>query len=134
MTCDPDEFEANHFALRQNLYGRSTELFIAITMYNEDEVLFCRTLYGVMKNISHLCSRRASMTWGPDSWKKVSGAETHRSDELLTMELGGCMHHCRWPEERPSSGAGLFGCFGSISGRWYVLISLLRLFSRLVGS
>lgn len=71
VTCDPDEFEANHFSLRQNLYGRSTELFIAITMYNEDEVLFCRTLYGVMKNISHLCSRRASMTWGPDSWKKV---------------------------------------------------------------
>ncbi|KAH7339466.1 chitin synthase-domain-containing protein [Rhizoctonia solani] len=71
VTCDPDDFEANQFSLRQNLYGRSTELFIAITMYNEDEVLFCRTLYGVMKNISHLCSRRASMTWGPDSWKKV---------------------------------------------------------------
>ncbi|QRV79426.1 chitin synthase [Ceratobasidium sp. AG-Ba] len=71
VTCDPDDFEANHFSLRQNLYGRSTELFIAITMYNEDEILFCRTLYGVMKNISHLCSRRASMTWGPDSWKKV---------------------------------------------------------------
>ncbi|KEP53418.1 chitin synthase [Rhizoctonia solani 123E] len=71
VTCDPDDFEANQFSLRQNLYGRSTELFIVITMYNEDEVLFCRTLYGVMKNISHLCSRRASMTWGPDSWKKV---------------------------------------------------------------
>ncbi|CAE6435399.1 unnamed protein product [Rhizoctonia solani] len=71
VTCDPDDFEANQFSLRQNLYGRSTELFIAITMYNEDEVLFCRTLYGVMKNISHLCSRRASMTWGADSWKKV---------------------------------------------------------------
>ncbi|CAE7226150.1 unnamed protein product [Rhizoctonia solani] len=71
VTCDPDDFEANQFSLRQNLYGRSTELFIVITMYNEDEILFCRTLYGVMKNISHLCSRRASMTWGPDSWKKV---------------------------------------------------------------
>ncbi|KAG8735989.1 hypothetical protein FRC10_009939 [Ceratobasidium sp. 414] len=71
VTCDPDDFEANHFSLRQNLYGRTTELFIAITMYNEDEVLFCRTLYGVMKNIAHLCSRRASMTWGPDAWKKA---------------------------------------------------------------
>ncbi|CEL61047.1 chitin synthase [Rhizoctonia solani AG-1 IB] len=71
VTCDPDDFESNQYSLRQNLYGRSTELFIAVTMYNEDEVLFCRTLYGVMKNISHLCSRRSSMTWGPDSWKKV---------------------------------------------------------------
>ncbi|KAG9127518.1 hypothetical protein FRC07_012805 [Ceratobasidium sp. 392] len=71
VTCDPDDFESSHFSLRQNLYGRTTELFIAITMYNEDEVLFCRTLYGVMKNIAHLCSRQASMTWGADSWKKV---------------------------------------------------------------
>ncbi|KAG8694636.1 Chitin synthase, class 3 [Ceratobasidium sp. 394] len=71
VTCDPDDFEASHFSLRQNLYGRTTELLIGITMYNEDEVLFCRTLYGVMKNIAHLCSRRASMTWGPDAWKKV---------------------------------------------------------------
>lgn len=40
-------------------------------MYNEDEVLFCRTLHGVMKNIAHLCSRNKSRTWGPDGWKKV---------------------------------------------------------------
>ncbi|THH21774.1 hypothetical protein EUX98_g8282 [Antrodiella citrinella] len=71
VTCDPDEFEKNGFCLRQNESGRSTELFIVITMYNEDEVLLCRTLYGVMRNISHLCSRKVSRTWGPDSWKKV---------------------------------------------------------------
>lgn len=34
-------------------------------------MLFCRTLYGVMRNISHLCTRKHSRTWGPDSWKKV---------------------------------------------------------------
>ena len=34
-------------------------------------MLFCRTLYGVMRNISHLCTRKNSRTWGPDSWKKV---------------------------------------------------------------
>lgn len=34
VTCDPDEFEKNGFFLRQNEYGRSTELFIVITMYN----------------------------------------------------------------------------------------------------
>ncbi|KAI0071473.1 glycosyltransferase family 2 protein [Panus rudis PR-1116 ss-1] len=71
VTCDPDDFEKKGYFLRQNEYGRSTELFIVITMYNEDEVLFCRTLYGVMRNISHLCSRKGSRTWGPDSWQKV---------------------------------------------------------------
>jgi chitin synthase len=40
-------------------------------MYQEDEVLFCRTLYGVMRNIKELCARKSSRTWGPDAWKKV---------------------------------------------------------------
>ncbi|EGO00075.1 glycosyltransferase family 2 protein [Serpula lacrymans var. lacrymans S7.3] len=71
VTCDPDDFEKEKFFLRQNEYGRTTELFIVITMYNEDEVLFCRTMYGVMRNISHLCSRKNSQTWGPDAWKKI---------------------------------------------------------------
>jgi chitin synthase len=34
-------------------------------------VLFCRTLYGVMKNIAHLSSRKSSRVWGDDSWRKV---------------------------------------------------------------
>ncbi|KAF7321339.1 Chitin synthase [Mycena kentingensis (nom. inval.)] len=71
VTCDPDRFEAEGFDLRQNLYGRQTELFIVITMYNEDEILLCRTLHGVMKNIAHLCARKNSQTWGPEAWKKV---------------------------------------------------------------
>jgi chitin synthase len=89
VTCDPDDFEKRGFFLRQNEYGRQTELFIVITMYNvgtcivswlmiclipieqEDEILFTRTLYGVMQNISHLCTRKNSRTWGPESWKKV---------------------------------------------------------------
>ena len=89
VTCDPDDFERKGFFLRQNENGRKTELFICITMYNvceivliqcnalinplqEDEVLFCRTLYGVMRNIAHLCTRKNSQTWGPNSWEKVS--------------------------------------------------------------
>ncbi|KAF8733443.1 hypothetical protein AX14_003877 [Amanita brunnescens Koide BX004] len=71
VTCDPDDFERKGFFLRQNENGRKTELFICITMYNEDEVLFCRTLYGVMRNIAHLCTRKNSQTWGPNSWEKV---------------------------------------------------------------
>jgi chitin synthase len=71
ITCDPDHFIDEHFSLRQSIMGRSTELAIVITMYNENEELFCRTLYGVMKNISHLTGRKNSSTWGPGSWKKV---------------------------------------------------------------
>lgn len=71
ITCDPDDFVRERYSLRQVEYGRQTELVIAITMYNENEILFCRTLYGVMKNIAHLTARKSSKVWGPDSWKKV---------------------------------------------------------------
>ncbi|KAG0641207.1 chitin synthase-domain-containing protein [Tuber brumale] len=40
-------------------------------MYNEDEILFARTMAGVFKNIHYLCSRTRSQTWGTDAWKKV---------------------------------------------------------------
>lgn len=72
-TCDPNDFMKEGFTLRQVLYEppRRTELFIVMTMYNEDDELFCRTFHGVMKNIAHLCSRTRSRTWGNDGWKKV---------------------------------------------------------------
>ncbi|KAG5462713.1 MAG: chitin synthase N-terminal-domain-containing protein, partial [Olpidium bornovanus] len=70
-TTDPDDFVDAGFTLRPALYGRQTELFIVMTMYNEDDVLFARTMHGVMKNVSHLCSRRKSKTWGREGWQKV---------------------------------------------------------------
>ena len=72
-TCDPNEFKDSGFTLRQVHYDppRRTELFIVMTMYNEDEELFCRTMHGVMKNIAHLCKRDRSKTWGKEGWKKV---------------------------------------------------------------
>ncbi|ESK82202.1 chitin synthase [Moniliophthora roreri MCA 2997] len=72
-TCDPNDFKDSGFTLRQVHYDppRRTELFIVMTMYNEDEELFCRTMHGVMKNIAHLCKRDRSKTWGKDGWKKV---------------------------------------------------------------
>ncbi|KDN44260.1 glycosyltransferase family 2 protein [Tilletiaria anomala UBC 951] len=71
VTCDPDEFSENSYTLRPALFHRHTEIFICVTMYNEDEILFTRTMHGVMKNIAHLCSRNKSRTWGVDGWKKV---------------------------------------------------------------
>ena len=43
-TCDPDDFMAKRYTLRPYLMKRHTELFIVMTMYNEDEVLFVRTM------------------------------------------------------------------------------------------
>ncbi|KAI8319574.1 glycosyltransferase family 2 protein [Martensiomyces pterosporus] len=71
VTSDPNEFMNSKYTLRPVLYGRETELFIVMTMYNEDEILFNRTFTAVMKNIAHLCSRTNSRTWGADAWKKV---------------------------------------------------------------
>lgn len=42
-----------------------------LTMYNEDENLFCRTFTSVVKNIAYLQSRKKSKTWGDGSWKKI---------------------------------------------------------------
>lgn len=72
-TCDPNDFLNDGFTLRQVLYEppRRTELFIVMTMYNEEDDLFCRTMHGVMKNIAHLVTRTRSRTWGKEGWKKV---------------------------------------------------------------
>ncbi|KAJ9635862.1 Chitin synthase, class 2 [Coniosporium apollinis] len=72
VTCDPDDFVERGYKLRQNLNNsRETELFICITMYNENEIDFTRTMHGVMRNISHFCSRTKSRTWGKDGWQKI---------------------------------------------------------------
>ncbi|KAL9099497.1 MAG: hypothetical protein Q9163_005013 [Psora crenata] len=73
VTCDPDDFVLKGYKLRQNIGStvRDTELFICITMYNEDEIDFTRTMHGVMRNISHFCSRSKSRTWGKDGWQKI---------------------------------------------------------------
>ncbi|CAG8720264.1 18422_t:CDS:2, partial [Acaulospora morrowiae] len=72
-TCKPDDFEKNGYTLRQSEFDppRSTELFIVLTMFNENEVDFARTFHSVVKNIAHLCSRDRSRVWGKDGWKKV---------------------------------------------------------------
>lgn len=73
VTCDPDDFVLRGYKLRQNIGNtiRDTELFICVTMYNEDEIDFTRTMHGVMRNITHFCSRSKSRTWGKDGWQKI---------------------------------------------------------------
>jgi chitin synthase len=72
-TCDPSHFFEERFTLRQKLFAkpRHTELFIVVTMYNEEDELFARTMIGVIKNIEYMNSRTSSKTWGKDAWKKI---------------------------------------------------------------
>ena len=75
-TCDPADFFEQQFTLRQQLYGkpRKTELFIVVTMYNEDDLLFARTMAGVWQNIQFMCNgtgRNGGGSWGPDGWKRI---------------------------------------------------------------
>lgn len=73
VTCDPDDFTVQGYKLRQNIgtTARETELFVCVTMYNEDEINFTRTMHGIMRNVSHFCSRKKSRTWGKDGWQKI---------------------------------------------------------------
>jgi len=73
VTCDPNDFVETGYKLRQNIGSspRETELLICVTMYNENEIDFTRTMHGVMRNISHFCSRSKSRTWGKDGWQKI---------------------------------------------------------------
>ncbi|PVU89450.1 hypothetical protein BB559_005093 [Furculomyces boomerangus] len=70
-TGDPDEFLSRGYTLRQQLRDRNTEIFIAITMYNENSTMFCRTYYSIIKNISYLSQRTKSKVWGREAWKKI---------------------------------------------------------------
>ncbi|KAF9584673.1 Chitin synthase, class 2 [Lunasporangiospora selenospora] len=70
-TSDPNDFFKERYTLRPVIYRRQTELFIVMTMYNEDDELFIKTMGSVMKNIAHLCTRSKSKIWGKDGWKKV---------------------------------------------------------------
>ena len=80
-TCDPDEFgEENGWSLRTKMYNRETELLIAVTSYNEDKVLYSRTLHGVMLNIRDICKTKQSKYWrrsaeeGVPGWQRITVA------------------------------------------------------------
>ncbi|KAJ2931569.1 hypothetical protein H1R20_g5411, partial [Candolleomyces eurysporus] len=80
-TCDPDDFtEQNGWSLRQKMYNRETELLIAVTSYNEDKILYARTLHGVMLNIRDIAKTRQSKYWkkhaeeGRPAWQKITVA------------------------------------------------------------
>ena len=38
-------------------------------MYNEDHILFVKSLLAIQKNIAYLCSDKCPYSWGPDGWQ-----------------------------------------------------------------
>lgn len=155
VTCDPNDFmvspthprgefrthrQADQYTLRQRLYDppRQTELFIVITMYNEDDELFCRTMRGVMQNVAHLCGRGKSKTWGKDGWKKVSWSLAYPRELVRKLIFRSSSAWSPMEDKRLTLGRGrywlLWGCIrmgwgrmSSTESRWYVLFPLQAL-------
>jgi hypothetical protein len=67
-----------------------------MTMYNEDEKLFTRSMHGIIKNLAHLCKRDRIKTWGKEGWKKVvvcivsDGCANVNSRTLSVIAAMGC--------------------------------------------
>ncbi|KAJ1565946.1 Chitin synthase, class 2 [Nowakowskiella sp. JEL0078] len=70
-TCDPNDFASSGYNLRLTQYSRNIELFIVVTMYNEDHILFSRTMFALAQNIKYLCEKN-EWGWDEDAWKKVA--------------------------------------------------------------
>ncbi|KAJ3078463.1 Chitin synthase, class 2, partial [Quaeritorhiza haematococci] len=70
-TCDPNDFQDRGYSLRIANYRRPIELFIVVTMYNEDEEAFNRTMFGIAQNLKTFCLKN-KWGWDADAWKKVA--------------------------------------------------------------
>lgn len=69
VTCDPEDFNEK-YSLRQQRFNRRIKVALVITMYNEDDMLFVKSLLAVQKNIAYLCSHHCPYSWGKDGWKE----------------------------------------------------------------
>ncbi|KAH6562790.1 hypothetical protein BASA60_010994 [Batrachochytrium salamandrivorans] len=67
-TCDPDDFPKK-YDLRPRRYNRQIKIALVVTMYNEDDGLFIKSLLAAQKNIAYLCSDQCPYSWGQDGWK-----------------------------------------------------------------
>ncbi|KAJ3325035.1 Chitin synthase, class 2, partial [Blyttiomyces sp. JEL0837] len=90
----PDHFVSRGYNLRAANYQRQTEIFVVVTMYNEDAELFNRTIFALAQNIRYLCKLRA-WGWDENAWKKVvvcivsDGRSKVHPDVLKVLEVMG---------------------------------------------
>jgi chitin synthase len=74
LTETPDDFGDSarvNGALRQNILNRDIELFVIITLYNEDDTQLLKTLRAVFESIAYLCHPKTPRSWGPNGWTNV---------------------------------------------------------------
>ncbi|TPX60588.1 chitin synthase [Powellomyces hirtus] len=88
-TSEPGEFKDN-YTLRQRQFRRHTKVALVVTMYNEDDVLFAKSMFAIMRNIAYLCSDACTYGWGPDGWKNftvviVSDGRSKINPKVLTL-------------------------------------------------
>ncbi|KAH6589549.1 hypothetical protein BASA50_009960 [Batrachochytrium salamandrivorans] len=88
-TCDPDDFPKK-YDLRPRRYNRQIKIALVVTMYNEDDGLFIKSLLAAQKNIAYLCSDQCPYSWGQDGWKNfvvciVSDGRTKINPRVLTV-------------------------------------------------
>ncbi|KAH9165904.1 chitin synthase-domain-containing protein [Lactarius sanguifluus] len=99
----------DRFTLRQVHYDppRRGGFFIVMTMYNEDDTLFVRTMHGVMKNIAYL-SKRPYNTIAVTESNKIEGAEKG----ILPVQAVFCMKER--DQKRINSHSWFFNAFDPI--------------------
>ncbi|KAJ3293691.1 Chitin synthase, class 1 [Borealophlyctis nickersoniae] len=88
-TVGANEFP-DHYTLRQRHAKRLTKVALVMTMYNEDDELFTKSMLAAMKNIAYLCSDVCPYGWGPDGWKNfvvviVSDGRAKINPRVLTV-------------------------------------------------
>ncbi|KAJ3271890.1 Chitin synthase, class 2 [Terramyces sp. JEL0728] len=54
------------YQLRQRMANRQIKIALVITMYNEDDKLFVKSMSAIQRNITQFCTDKH---WGPDGWK-----------------------------------------------------------------
>ncbi|KAJ3220048.1 Chitin synthase, class 1 [Clydaea vesicula] len=86
---DPTVDFSKSYSLRQTEYHRKTKIALVVTMYNENDDLFCKSISAVFKNVAYLCAR-----WGNDAWKNfvlviVSDGREKCNERVKTVL--GCM-------------------------------------------
>ncbi|KAJ3323495.1 Chitin synthase, class 1 [Boothiomyces sp. JEL0866] len=89
VTCEPEEFPEKYH-LRARRYNREVKVALVVTMYNEDDDLFTKSMMAVAKNISYLCSKECPFSWGKDGWKNfvvviVSDGRQKINPRVLTV-------------------------------------------------
>ena len=58
------------YQLRPRIFNRKIRIALVITMYNEDEKLFLKSIAAVQRNIAFLCNtKKCKSSWGEMGWK-----------------------------------------------------------------